>query len=160
MAVVDRCCNCRRERETALDRLDTPRPRDSPHGRDPGREPAHRLPDAGSDPLRRTRPARRPTPCLAPTVNHPSFRFRPVTLPQRRWLTRPSAVLRQRDTKMRMNVMAMARAERAEMAEVLESLRPEQGGPSLCAGWRVRDVVAHVVSYEEHGNADLAKRFV
>ena len=23
------------------------------------------------------------------------------------------------------------------------------GAPSLCAGWRVRDVVAHVVSYDE-----------
>lgn len=45
------------------------------------------------------------------------------------------------------------------MADFLDSLRPEQWElPSLCAGWRVRDVVAHVVSYEEHGAVDLAKR--
>lgn len=45
------------------------------------------------------------------------------------------------------------------MADFLESLRPEQWNePSLCSGWRVLDVVAHVVSYEEHGADDLAKR--
>jgi uncharacterized protein (TIGR03083 family) len=54
--------------------------------------------------------------------------------------------------------MEMACQERAELADFLESLRPEQwDAPSLCAGWRVRDVAAHVVSYEEHGNADLLR---
>jgi len=49
------------------------------------------------------------------------------------------------------DAMAMARDERAEMADFLASLRPEQWDrPSLCAGWRIRDVAAHVVSYEEH----------
>lgn len=58
-----------------------------------------------------------------------------------------------------MNVMAMARDERAEMADFLASLRSEQWDrPSLCAGWRIRDIAAHVVSYEEHGWADLARR--
>lgn len=55
--------------------------------------------------------------------------------------------------------MALAREERAEMADFLESLRPEQWDqPSLCRGWRIRDVAAHVVSYEEHSRTDLAKR--
>jgi uncharacterized protein (TIGR03083 family) len=57
--------------------------------------------------------------------------------------------------------MAMAREERAEMADFLGSLRPEQWDhPSLCRGWRIRDVAAHVISYEEHGQADLARRLV
>lgn len=57
------------------------------------------------------------------------------------------------------DVMVMACQERAEMADFLESLRPEQWDePSLCAGWRVRDVVAHMISYEDHGKVDLAKR--
>ena len=53
----------------------------------------------------------------------------------------------------------MAQQERAELADFLASLRPEQWDhPSLCGGWRVRDVVAHVISYEEHGGVDLARR--
>jgi uncharacterized protein (TIGR03083 family) len=55
--------------------------------------------------------------------------------------------------------MTMARAERSEMADFLASLRPEQWeAQSLCQGWRVREVAAHVVSYEEHGWSDLIKR--
>ncbi len=55
----------------------------------------------------------------------------------------------------------MACRERAELADFLESLTPEQWDvPSLCTGWRVRDVVAHLISYEEHGNADLLRQFV
>src|SRR5207249_6627778 len=58
-----------------------------------------------------------------------------------------------------MDVMAMARDERTEMADFLASLRSEQWDqPSLCVGWRIRDVAAHVVSYEEHGGTDLIKR--
>ena len=58
-----------------------------------------------------------------------------------------------------MDVMAMARDERAEMADFLASLRPEQWDhPTLCLGWRIRDVAAHVISYEEHSGADLLKR--
>jgi len=57
--------------------------------------------------------------------------------------------------------MAMAREERTEMADFLASLAPEQWDvSSLCEGWRIRDVAAHVVSYEEHGAADLVNRFV
>ncbi|GAA5123897.1 maleylpyruvate isomerase family mycothiol-dependent enzyme [Pseudonocardia adelaidensis] len=36
-------------------------------------------------------------------------------------------------------------AERARLLALLERLTPEQwGSPSLCAGWRVREVVAHM----------------
>jgi uncharacterized protein (TIGR03083 family) len=60
-----------------------------------------------------------------------------------------------------MDAMEMAREERAEMADFLESLHPEQWDrPSLCRGWRIRDVVAHVISYEEHGPADLGRRLL
>ncbi|TYP88983.1 maleylpyruvate isomerase family mycothiol-dependent enzyme [Blastococcus xanthinilyticus] len=58
-----------------------------------------------------------------------------------------------------MNAMAMARGERVDLADFLDTLQPQQwDAPTLCAGWRVRDVVAHVVSYEEHGLNDLVKR--
>lgn len=57
-------------------------------------------------------------------------------------------------------LMEMARAERADLAEFLAGLTPQQwGAPSLCAGWTVKDVVAHVISYEELGVAGLVARF-
>jgi uncharacterized protein (TIGR03083 family) len=60
-----------------------------------------------------------------------------------------------------MDVTAMAREERTEIADFLESLRPEQWDqPSLCRRWRIRDVAAHVISYEEHGPADVTKRLL
>jgi uncharacterized protein (TIGR03083 family) len=63
------------------------------------------------------------------------------------------------DSKGAVDVMAMARDERAEVADFLESLPAEQWDHrSLCAGWRIRDVAAHLVSYEEHGWSDLIKR--
>jgi uncharacterized protein (TIGR03083 family) len=41
-------------------------------------------------------------------------------------------------------VRAAVAAERREQADVLATLRPEQwDAPTLCAGWRVREVVAH-----------------
>ena len=55
----------------------------------------------------------------------------------------------------------MARDERAEFASFLEGLTPEQWtSPSLCEGWRVRDVAIHTVSYDELGPAGLVTRFV
>lgn len=58
------------------------------------------------------------------------------------------------------DVMELARAERADLAELLATLTPQQWqAPSLCEGWRVRDVVAHVLSYEELGAVGLARRF-
>lgn len=59
-----------------------------------------------------------------------------------------------------MSVMHLARAEREELRDLLTGLTAEQWRvPSLCAGWSVRDVVAHVLSYEELGARQLAERF-
>jgi uncharacterized protein (TIGR03083 family) len=47
------------------------------------------------------------------------------------------------------DVRHLARDERADLAAFLATLRPQQWqAPTLCAGWRVRDVVAHVISYD------------
>jgi len=44
----------------------------------------------------------------------------------------------------------LAREEPADLAAFLATLSPRQWqAPTLCAHWRVRDVVAHVVSYDE-----------
>ncbi len=60
-----------------------------------------------------------------------------------------------------MDAKRMAEQERLELADLLETLTPQQwGSASLCAGWRVRDVVAHVVSYEGLGTSGLAERFL
>lgn len=59
-----------------------------------------------------------------------------------------------------LSVRELARAERADLAVLLKSLTPEQWQTqSLCAGWAVRDVVAHMLSYEELSVAGLARRF-
>lgn len=52
----------------------------------------------------------------------------------------------------------MARAERADLLATFTPARWE--APSRCAGWRVRDVVAHMSSYEELGLRGLVGRFV
>lgn len=58
-----------------------------------------------------------------------------------------------------MNVMALARQERSDLADFLEQLTADQWqAMSLCSGWRVRDVVAHVISYEEHDTGDALRR--
>lgn len=45
-----------------------------------------------------------------------------------------------------------ARQERTDLADLLATLTPEQwDAPTLCDGWRVRDVVAHVIGYDEIG---------
>lgn len=52
--------------------------------------------------------------------------------------------------------MALAEQERADFAELLHGLTPEQWHtPTLCEGWTVRDVVAHALSYEERGPLGL-----
>lgn len=59
------------------------------------------------------------------------------------------------------SLMAMARAERADLADFLATLAPpDWATPSLCARWSVKDVVAHVVSYDELDTRGLLKRFV
>lgn len=48
--------------------------------------------------------------------------------------------------------MALATAERRDLADLLDTLADEEWAtPSLCEGWCVRDVVAHLVSYEGLG---------
>jgi uncharacterized protein (TIGR03083 family) len=57
-------------------------------------------------------------------------------------------------------LMSLARDERAELADFLQTLSPSQWeAPSLCADWRVRDVVAHVISYDELDGHALVRRF-
>jgi uncharacterized protein (TIGR03083 family) len=56
---------------------------------------------------------------------------------------------------------SLARDERADLADFLAALTAEQWeAPSLCDGWRVRDVVAHVFSYEDLGIPGLLRRFL
>lgn len=61
-----------------------------------------------------------------------------------------------------MDVRRLAREERAEFAAFLATLPPPQWqAPTLCARWRVRDVVAHVISYHQisvHSLLALAAR--
>lgn len=59
-----------------------------------------------------------------------------------------------------MDALDLARAERLEFADLLEGLTPDQwSAPTLCEHWRVRDVVAHILSYEGLPPAALARRF-
>ena len=47
------------------------------------------------------------------------------------------------------NLSDHIRAERTDLLRLLEELSPEEFAiPSLCQGWRVRDVAAHAVSYD------------
>ncbi|OLR93476.1 maleylpyruvate isomerase family mycothiol-dependent enzyme [Actinokineospora bangkokensis] len=56
---------------------------------------------------------------------------------------------------------AMARAERAELVDFLATLTPEEWeAPTLCARWRVRDVVAHVFDYDSLGVGGTVRRLV
>jgi len=60
-----------------------------------------------------------------------------------------------------MAVIDLARAERADFLALLRSLPHEQWThPTLCSGWDVRDVVAHVLSYDDLGGQQLLERFV
>ena len=59
------------------------------------------------------------------------------------------------------DTMRLAHDERADFADFLATLTPEQwDGPTLCTKWRVRDVVAHVISYEELSKAGLVARIL
>jgi uncharacterized protein (TIGR03083 family) len=58
------------------------------------------------------------------------------------------------------DVMALARAEREDLLDLLVTLTPDQWQqPSLCPRWTVRDVVAHVLSYEDPRPRQVAARF-
>ena len=48
-----------------------------------------------------------------------------------------------------MNALEMATAERTDLADLLATLTADQWeSPSLCEDWRVRDVVAHIMSFD------------
>ncbi len=52
-------------------------------------------------------------------------------------------------------------AERLDLLDLLRELEPDEWEvPSLCRGWRVRDVVAHIVSYEGQSTGTLLGRAV
>ena len=56
---------------------------------------------------------------------------------------------------------ALARLERAEFADLLGGLTPEQwSAPSLCAGWTVHDVATHTVAYLGQSRIRLATNMV
>ncbi|MEO7588098.1 MAG: maleylpyruvate isomerase family mycothiol-dependent enzyme [Arachnia sp.] len=55
----------------------------------------------------------------------------------------------------------LARDERADLAEFLRGLTPQEwDAQSLCSQWRVRDVVAHVISYDVLSPVQLVGRFL
>ncbi|AEA25331.1 maleylpyruvate isomerase family mycothiol-dependent enzyme [Pseudonocardia benzenivorans] len=57
------------------------------------------------------------------------------------------------------DVRTMARAERADLADFLATLTPEEwDAPTLCERWTVRDVVAHMFSYDELSMFGLVRR--
>jgi uncharacterized protein (TIGR03083 family) len=61
------------------------------------------------------------------------------------------------DTK---SLMDLAYEERSDLAAFLQTLTPEEWtAASLCDKWTVKDVVAHIVSYEELSFIALVKRF-
>jgi uncharacterized protein (TIGR03083 family) len=58
------------------------------------------------------------------------------------------------------SLMDMAYDERTDLAAFLETLSPQEWHmPTLCEKWTVKDVVAHMLSYEELSPLGLAKRF-
>lgn len=60
-----------------------------------------------------------------------------------------------------MNDMEMAEAERTDLAAFLATLTPQQWqAATLCDRWCVKDVVAHMISYEELDRTGLIGRFV
>jgi len=51
--------------------------------------------------------------------------------------------------------------ERSDLVALLEQLTPQQWETaSLCPAWRVRDVAAHVFSYDELSRTDLVRAFL
>lgn len=57
-------------------------------------------------------------------------------------------------------LMRLAQDERADLAGFLAGLAPERwDAPTLCSRWRVRDVVAHIISYDDLGPTGLVGRF-
>src|SRR5437879_3379228 len=58
-----------------------------------------------------------------------------------------------------MDSLPLATQERASFIELLETLTPEQWQqPTLCSGWCVRQLAAHVISFDELGPRDVLRR--
>lgn len=58
------------------------------------------------------------------------------------------------------SLMDLAYEERSDLARYLRTLTPQQWhAPSLCAGWSVKDVVTHILSYEDLRFWGLLRRF-
>lgn len=54
----------------------------------------------------------------------------------------------------------LAQDDRAELADFLAGLTPEQwDAPTLCTRWSVRDVVAHIISFDDLGPVAFVRRF-
>ena len=61
----------------------------------------------------------------------------------------------------KLNLMALAEEERAELIALLRDLTPSQWeAPSLCTQWRVRDVATHLVSYDELSKTQTVTTFL
>jgi uncharacterized protein (TIGR03083 family) len=64
-------------------------------------------------------------------------------------------------TATSLDLMALAHLERSELAALLATLtRAQWQTPSLCEDWTVRDVVAHMISYDGLTTPGLVWRFV
>lgn len=58
-------------------------------------------------------------------------------------------------------LMDLAYEERSDLAAFLQTLTPQEWSTeSLCTGWTVKDVVAHVISYEELNFVGVATRII
>ncbi|MEV0648245.1 maleylpyruvate isomerase family mycothiol-dependent enzyme [Phytomonospora sp. NPDC050363] len=63
-------------------------------------------------------------------------------------------------TRTEPDFMEFTRTERTELADLLATLTPPRWDePSLCAGWSVRDVVAHMLSRDELDPESMIRRF-
>ena len=59
-----------------------------------------------------------------------------------------------------MSVLDLTRAEREDLLALLEALSPQEWRePSLCRGWSVHDVMAHMLSYGQLTVRKLVSRF-
>jgi len=59
------------------------------------------------------------------------------------------------------DLMPLAEEERAELLALLRQLTPAQwDAPSLCTGWRVRDVATHVLSFDELSRLETVTTFL
>jgi uncharacterized protein (TIGR03083 family) len=62
---------------------------------------------------------------------------------------------------MAADLVLLAEGERRDLADFLGTLSDEQwAAPSLCAGWSVRQVAAHVISYDDLSYPRLVARMV